>query len=81
MRRKFHTGLKTINGESVQNSEKERNTFVTSFKRYFREYCGRTSIHGIQYVGEKNRSTTEKYKLILFKKESFSYLFLGCGGW
>ena len=31
-----------------------------TMRRKAREYAGETSIHGIKYVGEKNRTTLER---------------------
>ncbi|GLV34809.1 pickpocket 26 [Carabus blaptoides fortunei] len=37
----------------------------STLKIYFREYCENSSLHGIRYMGEKGRSTTERIWWVL----------------
>lgn len=71
---RIHAG----NIDEIEMDGKDRNEFRTrdtnaykqkypSWKEnlsyYFSQYCGATSIHGVQYVGERGRLIIEKYFL------------------
>lgn len=46
--------------ESKLANEQKLSIF-NSVRYYFREYCENSSLHGIRYLGEKGRTTTERY--------------------
>lgn len=43
------------------NTKKRKKNIKEPLKKYFCEYCGNTSMHGFRYIGEENRTYTEKY--------------------
>lgn len=59
-----------------ENSEKSSNQFLTKFKclkkyaNYLKEYCSQTTLHGIRYIGEKNRHWTERLDFLQFRQLS-----------
>ncbi|KAF5300624.1 hypothetical protein FQA39_LY11085 [Lamprigera yunnana] len=46
-------------------SKKAKNNNVSNIKYYFFQYCGSTSIHGIQYLGERGRYLIERLLWLL----------------
>jgi hypothetical protein len=40
---------------------RERNGLFQLLKKNMEEFCCSTSLHGLQYVGEKQRHTSERY--------------------
>lgn len=43
-----------------EDKEKEKRSFVQSFKNYVREYCENSSIHGFRYIVDDSRTYFER---------------------
>lgn len=67
-------------GEIVPNDAKntKRRRDVINAKNYFSKYCGSTSIHGMQYLGERGRYIIEKivWLLIIITVATFSTILI-----
>lgn len=58
--KKMATEEQVLKDEKITKPKSKYPSFTENLREYFYDYSNKTSMHGIRYLGEKERSLTER---------------------